>query len=135
MIEQKTKIILDTNFLLIPGQSSFDIFEEISKLMDEPYEVFIVDKTIDELKGLTKKGKVKDRVSAKIGIELIDYKRIKKIDSAKLESDLVDDMIIEVADKDTIVATIDKNLKRELLQKGYRVIEIVNKGYLRIKKK
>ena len=44
------KIILDTNFLLIPAQFKVDIFDEIDRIMIEKYQLFVLDKTIDELK-------------------------------------------------------------------------------------
>ncbi len=135
MINKKTKVILDTNFLLLPEQSGLDIFDEINSLMDRPYELFIIDRTMVELEELTRKGKVKDRVAANVGMELIDSKKVKKIDSKGLKGNIVDDMILDAADDDTIVATIDKNLKRELLHEGYAVIEMVNNGFLRIRRK
>ena len=103
--------------------------------MNEPYEIFVIDKTIDELENLTKKGKIKDRVSANIGLELLESKKIKKIKSDSVDRRIVDDIIMDVADDNTIVATIDKNLKRKLLQNGCKIIEIINKGYLRLKSK
>ena len=44
------KIILDTNFLMIPAQFNVDIFSEIHRICDFKYELYIIDKTIDELR-------------------------------------------------------------------------------------
>ena len=49
MSQDKRRIILDTNFLLIPGQFKVDIFQEIGKIMGESYELCIFQPTIDEL--------------------------------------------------------------------------------------
>lgn len=46
----KRKVILDTNFLLIPGQFKVNVFAEIERVMDVPYHLCIIDKTVDELK-------------------------------------------------------------------------------------
>ena len=43
------KIILDTNFLLIPAQFNVDIFSEIERICDFQYQLCIVDKTLSEL--------------------------------------------------------------------------------------
>ncbi len=134
MMHSKRRIILDTNFLLLPGQSKFDVFEELEKTMNEPYELFIIDKTIEELEKLEKIGKVKDRIAAKIALELLPTKKIKQIKTSKDDRRIVDDVIIGAADENTIVATIDKNLKKELLKRGHTIIEVVNKGFLRIKR-
>ena len=71
------QIILDTNFLLIPATLKVDIFEEIKKVMNEPYELCILEETIDELNTImeTQKGKYKD--GARIGLQLIKDKEIK----------------------------------------------------------
>ena len=42
------KIILDTNFLMIPSMFKVDIFSEIERICDFKYELCIVDKTLDE---------------------------------------------------------------------------------------
>ena len=46
------KIYLDTNFLLIPAQFKVDIFEEIERLMDKPYDLYVFDKSLKELEDL-----------------------------------------------------------------------------------
>lgn len=123
------KIILDTNFLLIPGQFKIDIFTEIRCLVDFQYRFFIIDKTIDELNKIIedKNTKVKDREYAKIGLELIKLNKIGKIKSDKK---YVDDAIVEKADKDSVVATSDKELKKRLKKKGVKIIFLKKKQVL-----
>ena len=72
------KIILDTNFLLIPSQFNLDIFAEIERIVPGNCELFIIDKTIDELESLIqdKRQKVKDRQAAKLGLLLIKAKKV-----------------------------------------------------------
>ena len=55
------KIILDTDFLIHCATAKIDYVVEIRKILDFKYELFIIDKTIDELDSLIerKKGKVK----------------------------------------------------------------------------
>ena len=109
------KIILDTNFLLIPTKFKVDIFSEIDKIAHFNYKLFIIDKTIDELNWIIedKKSKSKDKECAKIGLQLIKAKNVGKI---KSKEKYVDDAIVEEADKDTIVATSDKELKKRRYQ-------------------
>ncbi len=77
------KVILDTNFLLIPGQFKIDIFTEIRCLVDFQYRFFIIDKTINELNQIIEdsKAKAKDRECARIGLDLIRVRKIEKIKS------------------------------------------------------
>ena len=53
------KIILDTNILLIPYTQKVDIFSEFDRILDEPYNLFIIDQTVDELKKITENQKGK----------------------------------------------------------------------------
>src|SRR3989344_4131346 len=99
------KIILDTNFLMLPSQFKIDIFKEIDRIIDEKYEIFIIDKTKEELEKLIKGGKEKERKAARLALQLIKKFNIKIINA---QGDNVDDIIVQLKDKDTIVATMDK---------------------------
>jgi len=109
----KRKILLDTNFLLIPAQFNVDIFSEIDRLMLENYHLFVLDKTIAELKKITadRKQSLKHRNAAKLALQLIKAKQVKIIETAE---DLPVDDLIARMQKDYIVATQDIALKRRL---------------------
>jgi len=118
------KIILDTNFLTIPYQFNVDIFEEIDRIMEEDYELITLDKVVEELKRM-KKGK--DAVAARIGLELIKKKNIKVI---KTNEKKVDNAIVKLANKDTIVATNDKVLRERIKNKNVKVLYLRSKKHL-----
>ncbi len=119
------KIILDTNFLMLPFQFKVDLFKEIDRIIDEKYEIFIVDKTKEELEKLIKGGKEKERKAAKLALQLIKKFNIKIINT---QGNNVDDIIIQLKDKDTIVATMDIELRKRL---GGDVIVLRQKKYLK----
>jgi rRNA-processing protein FCF1 len=123
------KVILDTNFLLIPGQFHVDIFEDIAHIMTEPYELCIIDMSLDELNGLTEKGSGKDKAAAKLGLDLLKAKDVKVL---KTEKNLnTDKMIVETAKSpDFIVATQDQALKQELKQNNVQIIVLRQKKHL-----
>ena len=118
------KIILDTNFLLIPGQNKVDIFAEIDRICLFKYQIVVLDRTIDELNTL-KLDKGKTGQYAKLALSLIKNKKPKIL---KTKPGHVDDIIVELADKDTIVATQDQNLKKRL--KATSLIVLRAKKYL-----
>ena len=121
------KILLDTNFLLIPAQFNVDIFSEINRIMLENYQLYILDKTIDELKKIIKdkKQKQKHKRAASLALQLIKAKDLKIL---RTKQDLpVDDLIVNL--KGYIVATQDMGLKRRLKSKKVKII------ILRAKKK
>lgn len=125
------KIILDTNFLMIPGMFKVDIFSEIKRIANFTYELYIIDKTITELENIikSKQSKSYDKVSAKIGLALIKAKKIKKIKSTEK---YVDDDIVKNSDRNTVVATSDKELKFRLKNKGVKLIILKKKQFLEI---
>ena len=43
------KILLDTNFLLIPSQFKVDIFSEIKRICNFSYKLYVLDKSVGEL--------------------------------------------------------------------------------------
>tara|TARA_Y100000310_G_scaffold54552_1_gene49972 strand:- start:685 stop:1071 length:387 start_codon:yes stop_codon:yes gene_type:complete len=121
------KIIIDTNFLLLPSEFKVDIFTEIEKLVPSDHKLYVIDGTIAELhKIIDGKNKSKDKLNAKIGLQLVEQKKIAKIES----KGHVDDVIVDVADKDTIVATSDKELRKRLRAKKIKLISLRKKQYL-----
>lgn len=120
------KIILDTNFLLIPFQFDIDIFLEIERIADFKYELFIVDKTVDELNKIIKEQKGQNKEAAKIALALLENKKIKKL---KTTEDLDVDSIL-LKQKGAIIATQDIILKRKLMKSGIKTITLRQKKYL-----
>ena len=123
------KILLDTNFLLIPHQFGVDIFTQIDRIMHFKYKIFVLDKSVEELKKVIEGQKGKSKDAAKIALKLIAIKNIWVI---KTESDKkTDDTIVELSRKDNyIVATQDKDLKRSLINHGIEVIVLRQKKIL-----
>lgn len=121
------KLILDTSFLVSCAEFKVDLFSEINRICSFSYDLFVIDKSLDELNVIEKKsGKHKTYVSI---VKLFIKKGIKLIPTKSQKS--VDDLIINVADKETcIVATQDAELKRRLKQKQVPVITIRQKKYL-----
>jgi hypothetical protein len=116
------KILLDTNFLLIPLQFKIDIFSEIDRIMLEKYKLYTLDKIIDELKSIQENPEQsrKNKKAAKLALQLM---KAKKIDILKTKKDKPADNII--ADlKDYIIATQDIALKRRLKAKKIRIITL-----------
>ena len=131
LLKKKTKIILDTNFLLIPGELGIDIFSEVHRIMDEPYEICVLDKTLDELQAIISRSKGKEGFNAKLGFIMVKQKSLKTIKSSA--HDYTDKAITEFARKHpdkTVVATQDKELKKALQKIPVRIIVLKQKKYL-----
>ncbi|MFT4282823.1 MAG: PIN domain-containing protein [Candidatus Woesearchaeota archaeon] len=130
-IFKKKLVVLDTNFLLIPGELGIDIFTEISRIMQEPHTICVLSSTIEELnKLIIKNGKKKEGFNAKLGYIMIKQKKIKVINT---KNEYADKDILDLAEKkDIIVATQDKELKTRLKKLKKQVILLKQKKYLEI---
>jgi len=125
----KKKVILDTNFLLIPGQFMVDIFTELARIVNEPFEMCIVDQSMIELNKLAATAKEKDRFAAKLALVLIRQKNLKTLHSFGNKKS-VDDIIVTKADANTYVATQDKALRERVKEKGAKIIGLRQQKYL-----
>jgi len=119
------RVIIDTNFLLIPAQFRVNIFEEIERIKTEPVDLVVLDTSLDELRKIIREQRGKDKEAAKLALQLIEGR------ARILESEgNVDDAIVELADKDTIVCTQDRELKKRVQEKGAKVYNLRQKKYL-----
>lgn len=117
------KVIIDTNFLLIPEKFRIDIFYEISLLVPS-CEIVIMRKTFNELKHLKK-----DRNAANIALKILDAFKNKYTVYEGGDSNIVDDDILNLAtDNSFIVCTDDKELKRKLKERGVRTITLKHRS-------
>lgn len=122
------RIILDTNFLLIPAQFRVDIFSEINRICSFSYELVVLDKTIDELNSIVGKQKGRNKAAARLALKLLKAKKVKVVKTENEGS--VDEIIPKTITKDDVIATQDKALKKKILKKGSKVIILRQKKYL-----
>lgn len=120
-----TKIILDTNMLLVPGQFKVDVFDEIISLVKGEIEYTITHSIKRELEKISR-NKIKDSPAAKIALSLIEKNNVKTV---KGKGNNTDEEIVNLANENSMVATNDKALQKKLKEKGIKII------YLRSKKK
>ena len=124
------KIILDTNFLMIPLQFRVDIFSELDRICHFNYRLCVYENSMDELRKIIENGSGKDKKAAQFALKLIKLKNIQIIRSEKNID--VDSLILENSGKDTIVATQDMELKRMLLEKPISVVILRKKQHLQL---
>ncbi len=110
-------IILDTNFLIYCSRFNIDLFSEIARICNFSYKLAVLDRIVEELEKLKPKE-----------LNLIK-KYLEKIEIIKSKENYVDKELIFLS-KDCIIATQDKELKKQL--KGACII-IRQKKYLELK--
>ena len=96
------KLVLDANFLLLPGQFKIDIFEELM-VFGKP-DLYTKDLVVEELEKLAK-GKSKDAKPAQLSLDIIKQKKIKVL-KAKLEK--ADDELIRLGKSGFVICTQDR---------------------------
>jgi len=64
------RILIDTNFFLTPFQLGVNIFSELERVVDEPFELFTLSPLKCELEKLAKSGKGADKSAAQLAIQL-----------------------------------------------------------------
>lgn len=127
LFAKKTRVIIDTNFLLLPGTAGIDVVHEIEKLLNEPYTLCTTQATKKELEELINgKAKGKDKFSAKLGYIMIEQQGIKVLKNS-LGDGYADQVIISLTNEKTIIATLDKALQKEVKEAGGRIITIQGK--------
>ena len=132
LFKTKTKIIIDTNFLMIPGEFGVDIFSEIERILSEPFELCVIDKTVEELeKIIEKNGQKKEGFNAKLGLILIKQKNLKTLSSSSEGyADIAIINLAKLSPEKTIVATQDKELRGKLAEIPVRTIQLRQQKHL-----
>ncbi len=103
-----------------------DIFSEIERICDFNYDLFILDKSVEELETIKNTKKDKHSKYAKLALALLKNKKISII-KTNSEKD-VDEIILGL--DGYIVATQDKALADKLKEKGVALIALRQKRYL-----
>ncbi len=119
------KVILDTNFLMMPFQFKVDVEKELNRILDVRFEVCVPRSVIKELEGLKKSKESKTRRIAGLALEYA--KRFKIIDVDKK----VDEALVELGkNKENIIATNDKQILKKLREIGANIVYLRQKKYL-----
>ena len=122
----KQKVLLDTNFIMIPAKFKVDIYSEIDRLMEGPYEIYVLDKSLDELEDIIKTQRGREKAAARLAKAILEVKKPKTLKTTS--KDYVDNIILGL--EGFIVATLDKELRTKLKKGGVRTITLRQKKYL-----
>lgn len=109
------RVILDTNFLLIPASEGVDIFEEFKQVVSSRVEFAMMNGSLKELDDLEGGGLAKHKAQVKLVKVILSKKTIHVIPH---DCPSVDDAIVLEAVPGDIVATMDKELRARLKKNG-----------------
>ena len=114
------RLILDTNFLIHSITYRIDIIDELRRVLDFNYEIYILDKTIEELKKINS---LESQIAQKL---------VTKFKIIKTTKGYVDDILVNISTKNDVIATQDKILKKRLKEKNIKVLIIRQKKYYQL---
>ena len=125
------KVILDSNFLLVPSQFKLDIFEDMTSLLNQSYEPILLSTTLHELQRMADEGAPKLRKQTQIALKLAEKCQLVNVERKKKETN--DDVIVRVASQQKCaVATNDSALRRRLRDISIPVIYLRQKSQLEL---
>ena len=128
---EKTCVLLDSNFILVPLTLGIDIFQEIPRLMSRPIELVLLDAVRRELEELARSSGPKLR--RQISSSLQSAESGCRVVGASSVGKSVDDLLVRVAlENHCLVATNDRDLKRKLRRLGVPVIFVRQSSRLEI---
>ena len=109
------KVLLDTNFLMIPGKFRVDIFSELQRF-GRP-ELHTLDLVVKELEEISS-GQGRDSSHARLALELLKANKVKVLKSQEVTADKE---ILRISPGFT-VCTLDKKLIEKLRKRKTPVI-------------
>ncbi|MBI5798159.1 hypothetical protein HZA98_04630 [Candidatus Woesearchaeota archaeon] len=122
------KIILDTNLLMAIKELKVDIFAEIFKVCDFPYELCVLDRTIEELENLIKTSLLSKRQASQLALKLVEAKKVKILRTH--DSRHVDDILVDLGKNGAIIGTADRELKLRLHANKSKILTLRQKKYI-----
>jgi len=125
------RVILDSNFLLIPSKFQIDIFEGLMNLLNQRFEPILLSSTYNELQTMAEKGSPRLRKKAELALKLAGKCSIIDVEHGREETQ--DNVIIRTASEwKCPVATNDRELRNRLRAKGLPVIFLRGRGHLEL---
>lgn len=134
-LQEKRRVLLDANFLMLPSQFGVDIFAGLEQACTFPYELCVVQPVIDELRGIAS-GDGKDARGAAVALELVERKGLKIVDVGSPGGEKIknaDEFMLSIVRRDRdLVATQDRELRRALKEKGIATVVLRKRRVLEI---
>ncbi|MBU0470030.1 MAG: hypothetical protein KKA62_01915 [Nanoarchaeota archaeon] len=118
-------IIIDTNALIAIDLFKIDVFEELDKISDFPYQLNVLRGTLDELNKIFETQRGKFKRAAKLALKILEAKKVKVLE----EKGYVDDILVDHSKKGALILTQDIALKKRL-KKPYLTIRQGKKIFL-----
>ena len=127
MADLPTKILCDTNFLLIPLRFGVDVFTVADEALNDITSFYVSSRVIDEINLLKRDAKPGFEKELLFALKMAEQCEIIE-DTSKTE---VDDSLIQLAKQnDLVIGTSDSELRKKARHEGVRVLYLRQRRYL-----
>jgi uncharacterized protein len=113
---------------MIPFQFNVDVIDELEKTLPS-YNFVVPSFVIEELEGIKRASKGKDRIAASIALKIARSQPIKTLTLSLKKGEKVDDALLRISQ---ILCTNDRELRERARKKGIAVIYLRQKRYIAI---
>ena len=121
-------IFLDKNFLVYCAKQKIDFTREIERIFPKS-RLFLLSAVRDELKNLIRTERGRSKEAVELALQIADNLRGKKlITEKKSQSVNADDALARFDNANSVIATMDKELKERF--KNAKILTIRQKRYL-----
>ncbi len=122
-----TKLLVDTNFLLIPLRFKVDIFEETQNAVNDLVDFYVSSRVLDEITILKEKSKNKFVRQLSLVEKMAERCTVIQDDSRTL----VDESLINLASREgMVIGTTDAELRQKAREAGVKVVYLRQKSHL-----
>jgi rRNA-processing protein FCF1 len=122
-----TKLLVDTNFLLIPVRFKVDIFTESQNAVNDLVEFYVSSRVLDEIQILKERSKGSFVRELKLAERLAENCEVIQ-DSSKAQ---VDQSLINLAlENEMVLGTADAELRQKARKAGVKVVYLRQKSHL-----
>lgn len=131
----KRTLVLDTNFLLVPFQFKLEIFSQLDRLVEPPYEILVPTTVVAELKKLGRNLGVQG-AAARFGLKIVEAGETSGRISIIKGKSPVDDWLVDFAKRrkaegaSIVICTNDKGLRARLLNSRISAIVLKSRSKL-----
>ena len=123
--ESYYRVVLDSNFLMMPFQFNVDVFSELDRVLERGYRAYVTDGVLRELRGIHGRAGRAGRAALQLA------SRLPVIETGKAGEEDVDASLMRLASEgNTIICTNDKILIEKLRRKGLPVIYLRQRKHL-----
>jgi len=128
---KQIRVLLDTNFLMLPVRFGVDIKSEIGRIVEASFILATTPAVVDELSRIKKQVKPSEVKDVDFAINLTET--LEKISDISEPGEDVDDQLLRLASSGGyLIATTDTELRKRLRSKGLPVIFLRQSRFLAI---